>query len=104
MWSSLWHAGFSPHHHGRREKEGTDGGKEGGGERGASALGFRDSSAPPGPVTEPFSTAAPGRLLAGSGSSSLHTPLAAPAANIPLSAQHTGISVICLRRGLYGFK
>lgn len=75
-----------------REREGEDGGKEGGGERGANALGFRDSSAPA-PMTEPLSTAALGRLLAGPDSSSLHTPLAAPAANIPLSAGHTGISV-----------
>lgn len=64
-----------------------------GGERGASAPGCRDSLAPPGPVTEALSTAALGRLLAGPGSSSPHTPLAAPAANIPLCARHAGMSV-----------
>jgi hypothetical protein len=66
----MWPAGFGLQHHGSwREKEG-----KGGRERGARALIFRDSSAPPGPMTEPLSTAALGRLLAGPGSSSSHAP------------------------------
>lgn len=82
--------------------EGEDGGKEGGGERGANALGFRDSSAPA-PMTEPLSTAALGRLLAGPDSSSLHTPLAEqPTFLYPLDT--LGFLWLCLQRGLYAFK